>query len=200
MSKPLKLHLACGTVYLQDGWTNVDIQGHLAKDRSDLVELNGTTLDNYYKQEVAKDDFMSGKLHNKEKVVDLIADIGRLGYEKGSVDEILGVQILEHFSLLEAKELLTYWHSLLKEFGTLTLHVPDVAGIIIEAVDESRTDITWEWVIRQIYGSQKDLYSIHKYGYTKESLSKLLIECGFSATQEVPTINSYPSIGILAVK
>lgn len=205
MSKPLKLHLACGTVYLEDGWTNIDIEGHFAKDRPDLVGVNGTTLDNYYKKEVTKDDFMSGKLHNKEKVIDQLCDITKLPYKENSVDEILGVQILEHFSLLEAKELLKYWYSLLRISGTLTLHVPDVEGIMYEwntntrLEGKPREEIN-DWALRQIYGSQKNQYSIHKYGYTKESLSKLLLECGFSATQEVATINNYPSIGILAVK
>jgi predicted SAM-dependent methyltransferase len=194
----MKLHLACGTVYLK-GWTNVDIEqpGYfLAKDRPDLVEINETDLEHYYKHYVTTEEFKKGVFHEKESVVDVFADIRDLPFEKNSVDKILAVHVFEHFDSWEAKRLLIHWRELLKDGGTLRIHVPDLDGIMKEYVEFE--DI--EWIIRQIYGSQKNEYAMHKYGYTYGTLSKLLKEFGFKKVKSCGNINDYPAFGLEATK
>ena len=50
----LKLHVGCGTVYL-DGYVNLDVEvpgySFLAAERPDLMERNRTSVDRYYKKE-----------------------------------------------------------------------------------------------------------------------------------------------------
>lgn len=188
-----KLHIANGTVYLK-GYTNCDLElpGHyLAKDRSDLVKQNITTIDKYYKNEVTRDDFMKGTFHKKEVVCDVFADVKHLPFEEDSLDEIVGMHIFEHFTFAEGEYLLDYWYQLLKPGGFLRLHVPDIAGIVRQWKKSGE-----EWSIRQIYGSQKNEYALHKSGYTKRSLKKLLKEFKYKSVKILPSINDYPAIGI----
>lgn len=197
----MKLHLACGTVYLK-GWTNIDLEQpnfYLAKDRPDLVEKNGTDLDNYYKEERTTEDFMKGKFHAKEGVVDVYADVREIPFKNGSVDEMVGMHIFEHFDLIEAHELLSHWYMKLKIGGTLRLHVPDTEEILLQAVGENGLRYI-DWTIRQLYGSQKNHYGRHLYGWTKDSLRRALEEHGFTDVKILPNINQYASFGIIGTK
>lgn len=194
----MKLHLACGTVYLK-GWTNIDLEQpnfYLAKDRPDLVEKNGTDLDNYYKEERTTEDFMKGKFHKKEGVVDVYADVRKLSFNDGSISEMVGMHIFEHFDLIEAHELLSHWYMKLKIGGTLRLHVPDAEGILDEYVKGENL----VWTIRQITGSQKNHFGVHKYQWTMDSLKEAFEKHGFSDIRILPNINQYSSFGIIGTK
>lgn len=207
----MKLHLASGTCYLKD-WINIDLElpgHHLAKDRPDLVEQNITTLDNYYKTNVTKDDFLKGKFQKKEVVCDEYADVRILsGYEPNTVDEILGVQMFEHFTYEEGNALLNMWYYLLKDGGQLRLHVPDLEGIMREwyvnkhydAIDERSPEDDIDWTLRQIYGSQKNDWGLHKAGYTREMLTRKMKQAGFKEVKEVENLNSYAAFGLVGIK
>ena len=192
-----KLHLACGTVYLQ-GWINVDICGNLACEDPGLVKENTTTVANYYKKNVTRKQFMKGKFHKNRIVCDTRMDIRDMSkwVRADSVDKILGVQIFEHFEFEEAKDMLKGWIKLLKKGGSIQLHVPDTEGII-ELYNEDRDS---EWAIRQLYGSQKDEYALHRAGYTKESLCKVFKSVGLKQIVILPNWNSYPAFGIRGTK
>lgn len=194
----MRIHLACGTVYLKD-WINIDLEQpnfYLAKDRLDLVEKNGTDIDHYYKEERTTEDFMKGKFHDKEAVVDMYADIRELPFEDNTVDEMVGMHIFEHFSSREGDELLAYWYRLLKKGGSLRLHVPDVRGIM----EEYNKDKDIRWALRQLWGSNKNDFGIHKAGYVFETLSEKFERAGFKNVKQLENINSYSAIGILGTK
>lgn len=190
------MHLACGTKYLS-GYTNIDVrlpESHLASERPDLVKKNLVTWSNYYPKTVERDAFLSGKLHHSEIVCDLFSDIRNLPYLEDTVDEILGVQVFEHFSFPEGKKLLFYWYDLLREGGVLHLDIPDLDGTIEIYKDDP------VWATRLLYGSQKNEYGIHKAMYTKESITKLFEEVGFRNIEILPNIHTYPAFGIKGVK
>lgn len=192
----IRLHIACGTVYLKD-YINIDLSlpGHyLANDRPDLVEQNVTTIDNYYKSDVSKNDFMTGKYQKKAVVCDKFANVKKLNYPIGSIKEIVGMHIFEHFTFQEGQDLLEYWYELLEDGGSLRLHVPDIQGI----VDSFNDDV--DWGIRQLYGSQKNSFGIHKSGYTFDTLSRLLRRFSFRDIERLDNINSYPAFGIRGYK
>lgn len=197
MQNKTKLHLANGTVYLVDGWTNIDVNlpgSYLAPDRPDLVTDNSTTVDNYYKSNVQRDDFLSGRFHKKEVVCDKFSDIRELPYNKGSVDEILAVQVFEHFTFKDGRSVFGYWTSLLKKGGILRLDVPDLKGTVqMYLVDP-------EWGTRLLFGSQKNEYGIHKSMYDTKSLRKLFEEFGYKDIEELPNIHTYPAFGMKGVK
>ncbi len=148
----MKLHIACGTVLLQ-GYENIDLElpGHyLVEDRPDLAIKNITTIDNYYKEDVTKDDFMTGKFHKKEVVCDMFGDVKKLPFEQGTIDEIVGMHIFEHFTFKEGEALLKHWYRLLKPGGSLRVHVPDVRGIMEGWYDNSDETDSITWAIRQL--------------------------------------------------
>jgi len=194
----MKLHIACGTVYLK-GYINIDLKlpGHkLVAGNSKLMIHNRTSFNNYYKRKVTRSDFMIGKHHEKNVVCDKFADIRKLPYEENTVDEILGVHIFEHFTFEEGNELLKYWYKLLKPNGFLKLYMPDVLGII----DLYHEDNDMDWCIRQLYGSQKNKFGIHKSGYTKQSLMKKMTDVGFKNVRILANINDYPAFGMTGQK
>ena len=198
----VKLHLGCGPVYLKDGWTNIDLEmeGHyLAKDRPDLVEANGTTVDKYYKKRVDR-DAIEKKTYQKEKcVVDEYGDITDLKYTDGTVDEIMLVQVFEHFTRKEGRELLNKWYKLLKPGGILHLDVPDLDRTVA-GYYHSRTQRDKDWYARLLYGSQKDNFGLHHWMYSPRSLEELLIIVGFKRVIQLPNIHFYPAFAIEAIK
>lgn len=193
-----KLHIAAGTVYLKN-YCNVDIVGDLAADRPDIVDINQTTYENYYKKDVTPKDFMNRIFHEKPVVVDMKCDVTKMPFPVQSFDEILAVQILEHFTFEEGKEVMKHWVSLLKPGGTIQINVPDLPGIMEEWSLNIEEDAN-EWAIRQIYGSQKNEYNLHKAGYSITSLSKLMMESGTKLPEMLDNIHNYPSICLKAEK
>lgn len=195
------MHLACGTVYLSsnnhENWTNIDLklpESHLAIERPDLVEQNITDKAHYYKEIVDRDKFLSGHLQHKEIVCDLFSDITELPYEPEQVDEIFAVQVFEHFSYPEGRELIEYWTSLLKNGGVLHLDIPDLD----RTIEIYQSDP--EWATRLLYGSQKNKWGIHKAMYTKQAIIKLYKEFGYKDIKILKNMHTYPAFGIIGTK
>ena len=58
--------------------------------------------------------------------VDIVSDVGDLGFEPGSILEICSSHVLEHFPQEELRRrLLPYWLTLLAQGGTFRAVVPD---------------------------------------------------------------------------
>jgi SAM-dependent methyltransferase len=193
----LKLHLGCGTVYLE-GFTNIDIWregfSFLASERPDLVSQNRTTFSKYYKDEVTKNAIMHARKEPRFVVADRFQDIKALDYPQGSAELIVCVQTLEHLTKEEVDRALNNWHSILKPGGALHIDVPDfeetVKLLLAQESEEAK-----EWYYRLIYGSQKDNFSIHKDGYSEKKLRTILAQHGFKDIRRLPdTRHFYPSI------
>ena len=193
----LKLHLGCGTVYLE-GFANIDIwregSSFLASERPDLVSRNKTTFSRYYKNEVTKNTI--GEMQGEQRLVvaDRFQDITALDYREGSAEVIVCVQTLEHLTREEVNEALKNWYKILIPGGTLHIDVPDFEEtarlLLAQKLEEDK-----EWYYRLIYGSQKDAFSIHKDGYSEEKLRRILTLKGFKNIQRLPdTRHFYPSI------
>lgn len=197
-----KLHLANGTIYLK-GWTNIDLHipglSFLTSERPELVELNATRKSNYYKENVNRKQFMKGEFHDKLIVCDEFGDIRKLDYEFNSVDEILAVQVFEHFGYEEARIVMAHWRSILRSGGTLEIDIPDMAGIMQE-FSRAKNNDDIKWVMRQIYGSQKNQFNYHKSGYTKATLQEMYERAGFKDIEILPNIHTYPAFAMKGVK
>jgi len=194
----MKLHVCCGEVYLI-GWHNVDIYipgySFLASERPDLVKINSTTLENYYKYEF-------GKHPVKLCVVDEFKDVRNLDYPDNSCEAILMISAIEHFTLSEARDILRNFYRMLKPGGTLIFDFPDIEASL-EAMKRDRSLENLNWQIRLIYGSQKNAYSFHKWGYTKETILDELQRAGFNIDKvkfETVVEHFYPMIGVKVVK
>lgn len=109
--------------------------------------------------------------------VDIVAEVDRLPFEQGEIDEIFSAHLLEHFPLEQLRrELLPYFFSLLKEGGELRAVVPDAETMIREY---SNGQYSYDKMREVIYGAQDYEGDFHFNMFTPESLSKLFLEAGF---------------------
>lgn len=191
-----KLHVCCGEVYLK-GYHNIDapIEGYsfLASQRPDIVKVNLTTRERYYK-------YPFGKHPLKLCVTDELIDIMEIEYPKDYFKEIIMVCAFEHFNLQEARVLLRKFLNWLSKDSALLFDVPDIEASLESIRNNSDID-NLLWNMRLIYGSQKTRYSFHKWGYTKETLEKELQDAGFKKIEFLEIVpHSYPMLGVKAIK
>ena len=133
-------------------------------------------------------------------VIDQIAYANNLPYKSNSVDEILAVQVFEHFGPDEAKQVLAHWHDLLKPGGRLIIDVPDIietAKLLIMAETEEEK----AWAEKLIHGTRNNEFAYHKVGYWPEKLERMLEKEGFMDIKINNRINhQYPAFSIEAKK
>jgi len=109
--------------------------------------------------------------------VDIIAPIGDVPIERGSVTEIFSSHLLEHFPQEELRRnLLPYWGSLLMPEGIFRAVVPDGEAMLAKAADGSYAFDDFREVL---FGSQDYTGDFHYNMFTPDSLSELLREAGF---------------------
>ncbi len=191
-----KLHVCCGEVYLE-GYHNIDapIKGYsfLASARPDLVKENLASKEKYYK-------YPFGERPVRLCVADELVDILKKDYPANYFKEILMVSAFEHFSMHEARALLKKFFSWLAGGGVLLLDVPEIEASF-ESMKGDRSEDNLAWNIRLIYGSQKNPYSFHKWGYTRETLEQEFKAAGFKKIEFMQVVpHSYPMIGARAEK
>lgn len=199
----LKLHVGCGTVYL-DGYVNLDlpVEGYsfLATERPDLLARNRTTVDRYYKKDESRATLEHGPSEPQACVVDRYAPMDALPYAPGTVDEIRSVQSLEHLDMREGPRVLRHWYEILRPGGIAHVDVPDfeeTARQLLAQPDEPAKD----WYYRLVYGSQKNPYAFHKNGFSPARLERMLLEAGFREVRHVPNkIHFYPVTIAEAIK
>lgn len=187
----MKLHLGCGPVYLI-GYINVDANPDLlANGREVVARENATTMDRYYRHDFGKAP--------KRVVADVAATFDDLPFDTESASEVVMLHALEHVAEYDRPAVLSEIHRVLEVGGRLIVGVPDVRGIADEFV-ASQTAEEEAWAIRQLYGSQRNRWSHHLCGYTRQTLEAVLGEHGFGEFVSRPNINFYPSIHLEAVK
>lgn len=115
--------------------------------------------------------------------VDVIADVSKLPYEEGSVDEIFSAHLIEHFTKQRMeKELLPYWKSLLKTGGVFRVIFPDLEAMI-KAYDAGEMDFNTLGTL--IMGGQDYQLDYHYAVYSPEVVVSMLRNVGFRNIQIV---------------
>ncbi len=110
--------------------------------------------------------------------IDVMADVGHLPFEKGTVAEIYSAHMLEHFPLEQLRTvLLPYWVSLLAEGGAFVAVVPDMETMINEYVAGR---FGFEELREVTYGSQEYEGDFHFNGFSRASIQTLLAEAGLA--------------------
>jgi predicted SAM-dependent methyltransferase len=107
---------------------------------------------------------------------DIKKDITTLKYDNETVDEIYMSHMLEHLNREDAIELINNCYVWLKKHGRLFISVPDIKklGKLINLYDD---EILMSW----IYGDGNNIYNFnHHWGYSENSLKKLLNIAGFN--------------------
>ena len=199
-----KLHMCCGDIYLS-GYENCDITGHVIdKDKTfesseqfkDVPDYNPneTTLENYFKRPFEED---STKRPEKFIIVDTIMNIlEKWPWGSGTVDEIVMVNALEHFDYKEqVPHIINEANRVLKVGGSFKLDFPDVLEIVRKYYHHNP-----HYCMELLYGSRKNQYSRHEWGYTKNSIYTFFPESQWSLKFRNVVIHDYPSTGIFAIK
>lgn len=186
----MKLHLCCGTVYL-DGYVNVDIQGYVVTP--DQVHAK-TTKDRYYVHPLRERPLARRGHFPVDMKVDLLIP---WPWRDNSADEILIVQALEHFLPDEAEFIMEEIYRVLKIGGEFAFDVPDIVATAIKYQDN------WQMLNRLIYCNHKDAYSVHRTAYNEEYIKKFLANSSrvWSAVEFRNIVkHDYPVIGVKAIK
>jgi len=218
----LRLHLGCGTVYLEE-FVNIDSIGKYIDYGRDFsvhcddsidyqktyatseFEANKTVLSSYY-----KNDLKESMKANKVVIVDSIDDITELkklkesGIGNGMVDEIVSVQVLEQIEEHKLFPTLTLWNELLHKDGSMLVSVPDAretVTYIYECYDCLNVNKDREaliWGFRLLYGSRQNR---HVSWFDENKLKALLLEAGFSRIDKSVEIkHDYPALVVRCYK
>ncbi len=129
----------------------------------------------------------------KGKKPDILCDLHNLSMiESNSVDEVLSVHVIEHFWRWEVDDILNEWIRVLKPGGKLILECPNLISACEEflknpdvASGEGPEGQRTMWVF---YGDPawKDPLMNHRWGYTPNSLGKLMSNAGLCNIHQAP--------------
>lgn len=124
---------------------------------------------------------------------DILADVRSVPLLDGEVDEIMAIHLVEHLYKWEVRSALVEWARLLRPGGSLVLELPDIRKACWNVVnrvkpvgDKKPEEQLGMW---GIYGDprEEDPFMNHKWGWTFETLSPLVQECGFLGVVERQT-------------
>jgi SAM-dependent methyltransferase len=121
--------------------------------------------------------------------VDVISDISRLeNFSNNSIELIYACHVLEHFSHIEAEQVLSRWFNVLKPGGEIRISVPDIDKIVriyTNNWQHFQTPGHSPW-IGLLYGGQGDPYDFHKTGFNFCWLKFLMEKIGYQSISEYP--------------
>ena len=116
--------------------------------------------------------------------IDVVADVRRLPFPEGSLDELCSEHLVEHFRFHELRTvILPYWRSLLAPTGRLRVVCPDLSALVTSAA--AGQDLTMEQLAVAIFGLQDYTGDDHLAMYTPESLTEMLLDVGFGDIEVV---------------
>jgi predicted SAM-dependent methyltransferase len=127
----------------------------------------------------------------------ITAPMWELPAESGSVEAIYSSHALEHICAAQVLPTLREWHRVLAPGGVLELRVPDLEWCVRHWL-EHQDDV---WALAKIFGSQEHEGNIHRTGFTREGLRRLLADAGFHITSEADDwTHAQPTLVFHAVK
>ena len=123
-------------------------------------------------------------------VADHVGDVARLDWlDDGTVDEILALDILEHFPAARTADVLAEWRRVLDFDGTLIVRVPNL-HMICSLIVEGRM---LEALIRNLYGGHRwgpeGAWDSHHTGWVPAMLEAELVKAGFAVESNDGELN-----------
>lgn len=125
---------------------------------------------------------------NPEAMPDYIRDISNLhDIDSGSVQEIYSSHAIEYFDSLEVEMILREWRRILSPEGKLFIAVPDFDSLI-QIYNQTKSLST---IIGPLFGrwQVKDYFIYHKSVWTIESLTKVLLNSGFTSVEKYSPVD-----------
>lgn len=136
-------------------------------------------------------DVAASRMGAKPDVLCDLRDLSR-HFSTGSVDEVLSVHVVEHFWRWEVMEVLQEWVRVLRPGGKMILECPNLLSACTELVNNPHSaegmGIEGQKTMWVLYGDPRwrDPLMVHRWGYTPETLSKLLEEVGLVEVRQEP--------------
>ncbi len=130
----------------------------------------------------------------KDMEPDVLCDLRDLTFEDGYADEVLSVHVIEHFYLWEVGGVLKEWMRVLKPGGKLILECPNLLTAAEELVRNPEGILAggkeWGKTMFVFYGDPewKDPLMCHRWGYTPQSLIKVMAEAGLTECHQEPAL------------
>lgn len=121
---------------------------------------------------------------------DIFCDAKSIPLPDGSVRELMGIHIWEHFYLWECEEVAAEWCRLMRPGALLVLEMPDLfkfcENILQARRGREHPDQLGMW---GLYGDprDKDPYMMHRWGWTFRTLAPYLEAHGFANCEEAET-------------
>ena len=109
----------------------------------------------------------------------MLTDCKRLEFDADFADEIHAIHFIEHINRMEVNNMLLDWHRVLKPGGKICIEVPCLNKIAQSIVDGEKNI---RMTTLGIFGDprERNPLMMHQWSYTKEELTDLLLQCGFS--------------------
>ena len=115
--------------------------------------------------------------------VDVIANLHEsLPFADNSIDKIISIATLMHFSLIDMKKVLKEFNRILKKDGTLEIGVPSLEKIIDYYKSNGLDDVC----LRHLNGAQKSEFDIHLCTMDFKRMKQIVEDQGFNQTTELP--------------
>lgn len=120
---------------------------------------------------------------------DIVAKADNLPFDDGSVDEILGLHIFEHFYRWECDDVIKEWTRVLRPGGVLILELPNLIKFCQNIIDGRKGKHPDQLGMWGAWGDprERDPFMSHKWGWSPDSLTEFLSANGFTKIQEAPT-------------
>jgi predicted SAM-dependent methyltransferase len=118
-----------------------------------------------------------------KSVADKLADLTKLKYKKGTIEEIRLHHVFEHFPRAQAIALIASWNSWLKPGGLLRIEVPDFEENAKIVLSFRTSEAQKMKTLRHIFGSQEAPWANHYYGWSKSNLLSLVTAFGFEKSK-----------------
>lgn len=192
-----RIHLTCGDVYLV-GYENCDVQGDVLENFYIADQLftnpNETTLDKYFVRPFIKD---SDQRQRGQYIIDTKMNIlEKWPWTNNSIDEIIQINSLEHFwHNTEIPFIISEAYRVLKKGGKWGFDFPDIKNIVLKYHDSDP-----DFCMKLIYGSRKNEYCCHEFGYTVDSIRDYFTSDKWDLEFKDVVKHDYPATGVWATK
>lgn len=127
------------------------------------------------------------------KTPDVLCDLHQLHpFPDNYADEVMAIHVVEHFWRWEVEDILREWIRVLRPGGRMVLECPNLISACEEFLKNtelrSRPDQAGQRTMWVFYGdpSWKDPYMIHRWGYTPDSLKRLMESVGLIKVVQEP--------------
>ena len=120
--------------------------------------------------------------------VDKIMNVRKLDFSDEYFDYILASDIIEHFPIIDIKNILTEWKRVLKIGGIIEFRMPNLKEICRKYIEGIHTTKLTSWLI---FGGQDYSGNFHYVGFDREWFRLIIESLGFKEIEYIDEDNNF---------